>query len=148
MTCKVTMKIYHSVFNDLICLFIIFFIGCATAEKTKTNKYNNCFDPYSDRKVSITECYHLEVAYLINKEWDFHPTSQCDKNDVTSVIITINRNGLLKEISYTDRSKCEGLDDYAYKAVINANPFKPFPNEMEVDEVKLGFRFSPREENR
>jgi hypothetical protein len=137
------MKKYYIQINALLYFLIpIICISCTSNQKIRAKEYN-CYDGKSGKILPLIDCYQLGVAYLVSKKWNFHPENKCDQNDITSIVISIMPDGKIKTINYVHRSKCEGLDESAYLAVMSATPFKPFPNEIKDDLVELGLRFSP-----
>lgn len=138
------MKLYNNLVNVKIIVFILILLtGCASNQNARQIDYN-CFNKYSDKEVSLIDCYRLSVAFHVNKKYKFLPVTKCDEYDITSIVISIKPDGELKEIKYIERSKCEGLDESAFMAIKNANPFNPFPNELKDDLVELGLRFTPK----
>ena len=96
---------------------------------------------YTKDNAPPIDLYRIGAAYQVNKNWFMPKNSNCADTKVTSIAFTILPNGEIKDIVYLERSKCNELDDSAYSAIMRAAPFKPFPNSLNVKEIKVALRF-------
>jgi hypothetical protein len=116
------------------------FIGGSAADKENAKSFQkttNC------QKLSAIDKYHLETADQIKKKWHAPKDSVCDTNYQIDIVLTVLANGEIKDIYFCKKSNCKDLDESAYLAVMKAAPFKPFPVEIKVEQVRLGIGFSP-----
>lgn len=129
------MKFANRLFCILIYLFLtILVISCAAnneVQKPKRVKYST-----KDNFPHI-DLYQLEVAYHVNQNWIMPKNSNCADTKATSIVFTIMPNGEIANIFYTEKSERKDLDDSAYSASTKSAPFQPFPNNLNVEEVKL-----------
>jgi len=93
---------------------------------------------------NIVKAYQAEVAWRIEQNWFFHEQMIEEKKNIKAVLlIEIMKNGEIKDISFEKKSGISYLDESAYKAVLKANPFPPFPEAFGISVYKLGLTFTP-----
>ena len=90
-----------------------------------------------------TDKYRLEVAYQVNKNWEFVGDENSEPSQITSIVFKIMPNGEIKDINFVKRSGNEALDISAFNAIVNTNPSKPFPPNIKRPFVEMGIRFCP-----
>lgn len=127
------------------CILILLFLSiliCSCAGNTEVQQTAKRVKYYTKDNAPQIDLYRLEAVYQVNKKWIMPKKSKCADSKPTYIVFTILPNGEIKKITYTERSECKELDDSAYSAIVRAVPFKPFPNNLNAEEVNLGLRFS------
>ena len=119
----------------------IFILSCAS---NQSDHNDNQQDHFSIENAPPKDKYMIEVAYKVDKTWIFPKNSLCNQNMQTSILLSILPNGEIKKVSFYEKSKCKDLDDSALSAIKRAAPFKPFPENLKVEVVDMGLRFSPK----
>lgn len=125
----------------IIVLFILSISigGCATNQDGQKQSNLSCDmenAPPSDK-------YRFEVAYEVNENWVFVRGKNPDQSLLTSITFKIMPNGEIKDIKFIKRSGNKVLDQSALNAIIETNPTKPFPTNIEKPFLIMGIRFSP-----
>ena len=97
------------------------------------------------RQGDLIDLYRLEIAYSIQKNWAFAEQLAGDEDNLeASLVFKVMPNGDIRDITFTDRSGNEYLDDSAYKAIAKSNPVAPHPNGIHESYVLVGIRFGPK----
>ena len=120
---------------------IISILICSCAVNHPEQKQNK-IRCYLDNATPI-EKYRLEVAYQVNKNWEFVSDKNSESSQITSIVFKIMPNGEIKDINFVKRSGNEVLDQSAFNAIVKTNPTKPFPPNIKKPFVEMGLRFSP-----
>ena len=118
---------------------VVFICSCvANHPEQKQNKLRRYLD-----NATLIEKYQLEVAYQVNKNWEFVSDKNSESSQITSIVFKIMPNGEIKDINFVKRSGNEVLDQSAFNAIVKTNPTKPFPPDINKPFVEMGLRFSP-----
>jgi len=99
----------------------------------------------ADRQMKeLIEMYQQEVARMVEKNWAFNQQlAGANKKLFTALYFRVMPDGKIIDITITQRSGNQYLDDAAYKAVIKTNPAPPFYKGMIEAAIVMGLRFSP-----
>ena len=123
----------------IICFALINFliVGCPNKNISNTRKAKNS-------EIAEIDKYRIDVAYMINNNWEIERASELDESLEAAVIIRLMPNGEFKEITFLDKSGNKRLDEAAFKAIEKSNPAKPFPDNITATYIELGLKFGPK----
>ncbi len=120
------------------------------APKKEANEANQTIDRQygfsSGGKIAnnVTSLYQAEIAYKIQQNWIFSEQIAGEKKDLkTLLVITIMKNGEVKNIGFKQRSGNRYYDESAYKAVMKASPLPRLPEAFQTETYKVGLAFTP-----
>jgi|GEM_PF-1482229 len=99
---------------------------------------------FMEKKPSLLDEYKIEIAYIIQKNWNV-PTDRVSVKDniVSSVAFKVMPDGTIKDITLTEASGNKALDDSALNAVVSSSPLPPHPKSIEVPFIDMRLRFTP-----
>lgn len=99
----------------------------------------------SQKEIELIDLYRLEIAYAINKNWAYAgQLSGGGNNEMASITFKVMPDGTITDVSFTDRSGNQNLDDSGYRAIVKSSPVKPHPDKLSVPYVHMGLRFTPQ----
>ena len=85
--------------------------------------------------VGIIQDHYILSPHLEMQKWD--------KNLEVIIGITIRRDGTITKINYEDKSSNMSFNRSTKKAIEDANPLPPFPDQLKEDILEIGFKFHP-----
>jgi len=85
--------------------------------------------------VGIIQDHYILSPHLDMQKWD--------KNMEVTIGITIRRDGTITKINYEEKSANMAFNRSTKKAIEEANPLPPFPDQIIEDILEIGFKFHP-----
>ena len=85
--------------------------------------------------VGIIQDHYILSPHLEMQKWD--------KNLEVIIGITIRRDGTITKINYEEKSSNMSFNRSTKKAIEEANPLPPFPDQIKEDILEIGFKFHP-----
>ena len=77
--------------------------------------------------------------------WKKPEGASWDATLLAQVFITVNRNGEVVDIRFSQKSRDNRFDELAEKTIRTAAPMPPFPAVMQKETTVIGLRFKPGE---
>jgi hypothetical protein len=89
------------------------------------------------------EDYRSRVAQKVLENWEYRiPEDFRGKPTRTDVVLRIDRSGRLLTLQFYTRSNDPSLDDSAIEAILRSEPFDPFPEDLNSDDIEVGISFA------
>ncbi len=96
----------------------------------------------------ILEKYRVDIAYALEDNWDAPKLSGEELEGLkTSIIITVLPSGKFDDFIIVNSSGNDEWDKSVIVAIEKTDPFKPFPERISSDQVKVGINFTPNRLN-
>lgn len=90
------------------------------------------------------ENYKLEVAFKVAANWVFPADDTSNQEDEAYIVLTIDRDGYLKDIAIVREPRSKSLKKSILSAIKRSEPFPPFPENFYQDQIEVGIKASPK----
>lgn len=87
--------------------------------------------------------YYLAVYARIKEKWVLPNLPDWNPELEAVAVIHINRDGIIEKSSFEKKSDNKQYDQFVLKALSDANPLPPFPEEIQEAAMEIGLRFRP-----
>ncbi len=91
-----------------------------------------------------TKRYYIEIVNVISQNWKLYRLPEWDENLLAIVVITIRRDGIVRNISFEHQSGNAYYDRDVERAIRESSPLPPFPAHLSQPEMEVGIRFRPK----
>lgn len=88
--------------------------------------------------------YYAAVAVRIQENWILPDLQSWQENLLARVVLKVQRDGKVIDMVFEEKSANAYFDQFVMKAVRDASPLPPFPEEMNEAELEIGLVFRPR----
>ncbi|MFP4475213.1 MAG: TonB C-terminal domain-containing protein [Desulfatibacillaceae bacterium] len=96
------------------------------------------------RTLQHMQLYNIILRQHVNKNWAFPEQLVGPDEDLVAVImVTIRRDGGIKDKFFDQRSGNPHFDNSIFRAVEKSNPMPPLPEAWEKDTYTIGLKFDP-----
>ncbi len=87
--------------------------------------------------------YLRQILQTVRRNWQaVMPESvRMGRRGKVSVVLSINRNGQIGKLVFSEQSGVESLDKAAVAGVSMSQPFPPLPSEFKGPEIRVQFNF-------
>ena len=115
-------------------MFFFMILACMHTEKIGNTPFSG-----------TAESYKVEVALKVAKNWAFaYDDNASNQKDEALILLTIDRNGQVKDIAFVKEPMDKGFKASILKAIKQSELFPAFPADFVEDQIQVGIKAVPK----
>lgn len=114
-----------------------------TSTSQDTNPGSSKAQMSSSSSSQIERIYYAAIANRLLQFWALPQSMETQSSLMTTAVITIDKNGQIKNIKVEHHSGDRVFDQFVLKTIRSANPMPAIPAAMKKQRVEIGLNFKP-----